>query len=340
MDPWAPIQGISLERYADLAADVAETQDPAKQAEIVGQKGVSAADWEAAKAGWTARMQDMSLMGQVASRFMPMYQAALARKNAGSTPQVSYEDYVAICGCPPVMGIEATLAHYKLTMVQWTQIAGHWNGIIATNPQYMQHGLRVEQEAARIRAGGAPRPVAIGAGQGMGAAGAGGAPAEAESSTHAVSGAMPGAVPPPGYGAQPAAGPPQGYAAQPAAGPPQGWPQAQPGYPPQAHPQQGYAPQGYPQPGYPQQGYGQGYNQQAVAFGNQVGSAFNAFGNALGSFVNSAITPLGPGTPVMVQWSDGQRYPATVMMLQGGQVQVTFPDGRQVWVPQQYVTPR
>jgi hypothetical protein len=113
MDPWAPINGISLERYAELSADVSDTQDPAKQAEIVAQKGVSGVDWEAAKAGWTARMQDMSLMGQVATRFMPMYQAALARKSP--TPQISYEDYVSMCGCPPVIGFEGMLAHYKLT---------------------------------------------------------------------------------------------------------------------------------------------------------------------------------------------------------------------------------
>ena len=30
----------------------------------------------------------------------------------------------------------------------------------------------------------------------------------------------------------------------------------------------------------------------------------------------------------MVQWSDGQRYPGTVIMQQSGQVQVAFPDGR------------
>ena len=328
MDPFAPINGISLERYAELASDVSEISDPGKQAEAVALKGVSSVDWEAAKAGWTARMQDMSLMGQVASRFMPLYQAALARKSPA--PQVSYEDYVAMCGCPPVMGIEAMLAHYKLTMAQWTQIAGHWNQVIPTSPQYMQHGMLVEQEAARIRAGGAPRPVSLGGG-----AGASSVPSAAPS-THAVSGAMPGAVPPPGYGAAP------GYPPQPAPG----YAPPQPGYAPQAAPgcapQPGYLPQvapGYPpQPGgYPQQ---PPYNQQAAAFGNEVGNAFNAFGSALGSFVSSAVATVSVGAHVMVQWSDGRRYPATVTMMHGGQVQVAFPDGRQVWVPQQYVFPR
>ena len=36
---------------------------------------------------------------------------------------------------------------------------------------------------------------------------------------------------------------------------------------------------------------------------------------------------------MLVQWSDGNRYPGTVMVSQGGQVQVAFPDGRQIWVP-------
>ncbi len=330
MDPWAPINGISLERYAELAADVSDTQDPAKQAEIVGQKGVSGADWEAAKSGWTARMQDMSLMGQVATRFMPMYQAALAQKSGSSSggggpPTVSYEDYVSMCGCPPVIGFEGMLAHYKITMTQWTQIAGHWNQIIATNPQYMMHGMRVEQEAGRIRAGGAPNPVSIGGG-----ASSAGQPPPQEPSQHAVSGAMPGAVPPPGYGAAPAgyAAPVPGYAAGVPGYPPaqQGWP-AQPGYPPQ----------GYPQPGYPQQ---PAYNQQAQQFGNQVGSAFSAFGSALGGMVNSVVGTFTHGQAVMVQWSDGQRYPGTVIMQQSGQVQVAFPDGRQVWVPQHVVVIR
>ena len=331
MDPFAPINGVSLERYAELASDVSEISDPAKQADVVGRKGVGAIDWEAAKAGWTARMQDMSLMGAVASRFMPLYQAALARKSPA--PQVSYEEYVALCGCPPVMGIEAMLAHYKLTMAQWTQIAGHWNQIIATSPQYMQHGMLVEQEAARLRAGGAPRPLSLGT-----------APVEPESSSHMVSGAMPGAVPPPGYGAQPGYAqpahgypqPPPGYA-QPAPGyaqPPPGYAPQAPGYPPQAAP--GYA---QPAPGYPPQ-QPPHYNQQAAQIGNEVGNAFNAFGSALGSFVNSAVGTIAVGTHVMVQWSDGQRYPGTVTMMQGGQVQVAFPDGRQVWVPQQYVTAR
>lgn len=61
MDPYAPIHGISLERYADLGAELDGITDPDAQAQKVGELGVSRQDWEAATAGWTARMQDMSL---------------------------------------------------------------------------------------------------------------------------------------------------------------------------------------------------------------------------------------------------------------------------------------
>ena len=293
MDPFAPVSGVSLERYAELAADVSEISDPRQQAEIASRKGVSPVDWEAAKAGWTARMQDTSLMGAVASRFMPLYQAALARRTP--TPQVSYEDYVALCASSTVRGIEAMLAYYRLSLADWTQVAGHWNATIVRSPQYAQHGMLVQHEAARLRVGGAPRSVALGVA-------ALPPPLQPESSPRMVSGAMPGHVPPPGYGAQPA---PPAYAAAP-----------------------------YVRPSQPY------YAQQAAQLGNDVGNAFSALGSALGSLVSSAVGGIAVGAHVMVQWSDGHHYPGTVVMMQSGQVQVSFPDGRRVWVFQQYVTPR
>lgn len=283
MDPYAPINGITLERYAELAADVSETQDPDKQAEIVAKKGVARPDWEAAKAGWTARMADLSLMGAVATRFMPLYQAELAKRNPA--PSVSFEDYVAMSGAAAVLGYEGMLAHYKITPAQWTQIGGQWNARIPASPQYMQYGMLVQNEAARIRAGGAPKPVAF--------------------------------------------GPPQPQAAQPY---------------PQAYPQQPYAQQPYPhQPyasgnpfGTPQQQ--QNFDRQLDQGFNELGSALASFGNAVGGAIDGSLGIYTPGRRVFVQWSDGNRYPGTVVASSGGQVQVAFPDGRQIWVPAHAVT--
>ena len=185
MDPWAPINGLSLERYAELGAAIEGVTDPEKQAEVVGQHGVPRLDWEAAKAGWTQRMADPALMGQVAKRYGALYQGALARR----------------------------------------------------------HGQ-----------------------------------------------------------------------------PQQAYPQQQP-QPQQQQPQQPYPQQPYPQ-----------------SAGAQIGSALNAFGNAFGALVESAVGGFSVGSRVLVQWSDGKRYPGTVTASQGGQVEVAFPDGRRVWVAQAYVS--
>jgi hypothetical protein len=300
MDPYAPIAGISLERYAELGADITGVTDKEEIARIVEGKGVARADWDAAVAGWTARMQDMSLMGQVATAYMPLYQAALARKQASSgqaKPTVTFEEYVGMAGAAAAIGYEGMLGYYKIDGATWTLIAGDWNAKIPTSPQYMSYGMLVEQESARIRAGGMPRPVQIG----------GGAPQQP---------AQPQQQAQPGYGA------PQQQPAQPQ-------PYAQPGYGAPAQQQWGQNPYAQPSPD--------------QAFLNQAGHAANAFAGAaaagfgaLGQAFNSAV--MGPGSRVMVTWSDGNRYPGTVAQLANGQVYVTMSDGRQLWVPQHLVS--
>ncbi len=301
MDPYAPIAGISLELYAELSADVSDhLNDANAQVEIVGKKGITRESWDAAKAGWTARMQDMSLMGQVAMRYMPLYQAALAKKSGGK-PQVTFEEYVAMSGAAKAMSIEGMLAFYKLSMSDWTMIAGDWNSKIPLDMgRYGMFGMLVEQEGARIAQGGPPKPVQIA----RGGAGAGAGQAQAAQ--------------------------PQGY---PQPGQPQGYPQ--PGQP-QGYPQPGQAP-GYP-PGYPQQV--PAFQVQAASLGAAVGGALGSFGSALDSFATSAVGGFAVGTPVLVLWSDGQRYPATITQLGGGQYHCAFPDGRQVWVPSHAVSLR
>ncbi len=229
MQPWmAPINGISLERYAELSAELGDTTNPDLQADIVARHGVHRVDWEAAKQGWTARMSDMALMGRVATAFMPLYQAALARRSGGA-PSVSFDEFVAMSGAAKAFGVEGMLGHYGVSMTDWTQIAGHWTNQVAQNPmQYGGYGMLVEQEGTRIREGGTPKPISVSKG---------------------------------------ASGPRPAASAQPA-------------------------------------------------------------------------PAIGVGTHVLVLWSDGQRYPGAVVQSAQGQHLVAFPDGRQIWVPAQYVSAR
>ncbi len=64
-------------------------------------------------------------------------------------------------------------------------------------------------------------------------------------------------------------------------------------------------------------------------------------GNALGNFFGSvakAVAPPGVGAHVLVQWSDGQRYPGTVAQVAQGQYLVTMSNGQQHWVAAALVT--
>ena len=47
---------------------------------------------------------------------------------------------------------------------------------------------------------------------------------------------------------------------------------------------------------------------------------------------------LGPGSMVLVHWSDGNRYPGTVLQSATGQLLVAFPNGQQQWVDARYVS--
>jgi hypothetical protein len=166
MDPFSPINGISLERYAELGAIVSDhVNDQAKVRELVEKEGVRREDWDAAVAGWTARMQDMRLMGAVAMRYMPLYQAALQRRAASGqgrvAPEATFDDYVSMSGAAKAMGIENMWRHYGIDSPTWTQIAMTWNQRIPTDPRYMAFGMLVEQEGARIASGQPPRQVSF-----------------------------------------------------------------------------------------------------------------------------------------------------------------------------------
>jgi len=159
MDPaMQPINGISLERYADLGAVIADfMDDKARVAEAIAKEGVSQADFEAAKAGWTARMQDMALMGRVAMAYMPLYQAAVAKRKGGQA-MASYEDFVAVSASMKVYGPEVGLKACNVSMSDWTEVAAHWNRTMAADMmRYQGHFNNITQEEARLRAGGQPK---------------------------------------------------------------------------------------------------------------------------------------------------------------------------------------
>jgi hypothetical protein len=275
MDPYAPINGISLERYAELGAELDGITSDAEQRKKVQELGVSGEDWDAAKAGWTARMQDMSLMGQVATRYMQLFNEAVAKKKG--TVSVSFEDFCAMSAAIAVFGVEAMLNHYQISQGDWTSISGHWLNEMSRDP--MNLGMRrnqlQEQETARLRAGGQPKPVEF-------QRGAAGSP--------------------------PAGG---GTAFDPAA---QGAMQMQ---------------------------AAQQQQQAAMQYANQVmGSPMGQMATGMAGAMDRLAGGSGmvPGSQVLVQWSDGNKYPATLMGSNGDQSQISLADGRLLWCKTEYLS--
>ena len=81
MDVFAPINGITLEKYAELTALMVDVRDDLERCLLIAEaNGVPRADWLAAQSGWLGRMSDVALLGKVALAFMPLYEAAINRQ--------------------------------------------------------------------------------------------------------------------------------------------------------------------------------------------------------------------------------------------------------------------
>jgi hypothetical protein len=52
-----------------------------------------------------------------------------------------------------------------------------------------------------------------------------------------------------------------------------------------------------------------------------------------------AAIPCAPGTRVLVQWSNGQRYPGVVEQISGPQSLIRFDAGEKRWVETRFVLP-
>lgn len=86
----------------------------------------------------------------------------------------------------------------------------------------------------------------------------------------------------------------------------------------------------------------QSFERQAEQVGSAIGSGVLQGVSALGSALDGLgkqVTGPTVGSRVMVQWSDGNRYPGVVAAVAQGQIQVTMQNGQQHWIPSQYVTP-
>ena len=129
---------IPIEQYADLCAMMADTGgDEAKEFALAEAHGVSAADWKASKAGWTAKMSDPSDMGKTAMAFMPLYQAAQAKARGGKEPctlDFYTKVHAEMAFKKDVMGNKMNhhlvLAENGTHHQAWLECEGYWTPIV------------------------------------------------------------------------------------------------------------------------------------------------------------------------------------------------------------------
>lgn len=139
-----PINGVSLEKYAELCALMADTAgDESKEIAIAEANGVSGADWKAAKTGFTARMSDPSDMGKTALAFMPLLQEAQTKARGGKEP-CSLEVYAKVHAemglrkdpADPEKKIDynVVLAENGFTHQQWIECENYWTPVVMNDP--------------------------------------------------------------------------------------------------------------------------------------------------------------------------------------------------------------
>lgn len=139
----APIAGVTLEQFADLCARMARQGDDEEVfARIAEGQGVSRDSWEAARAGWTARMEDPATARHVVLPYMPLYQAALAQ-HGGPAAAATYEEYIEMTAMINTTTTSPTRPHdldtmyarFSIDPVSWSQISTYWVDRVRTDIQ-------------------------------------------------------------------------------------------------------------------------------------------------------------------------------------------------------------
>jgi hypothetical protein len=138
-----PIAGISLERYAELAAKMADCGgDLEVCARIAEENGVDRPTWEAAMDGWNARMNDPATAPEVALAYMPLYQAALSTYGGprATATEDEYLEMLAMINTDLKEGdvrpvpFEPMYERFGIDAPKWSQISTDWVDRLTKDP--------------------------------------------------------------------------------------------------------------------------------------------------------------------------------------------------------------
>jgi hypothetical protein len=143
-DALVPIEGVSMALFAELCARMARVEDdPDTFARIAARQGVSRPAWEAARAGWTARLENPATARHIVVPYMAIYQAALAQYG-GPAASATYEQYIEMSAMINTSTkephkrpneLEPMYAAFGITVIDWSQISSYWVDRIRADTQ-------------------------------------------------------------------------------------------------------------------------------------------------------------------------------------------------------------
>lgn len=157
MDPHSPVSGVTLERYAEISADVAAARgNAAKVTEALSRGGIGAPEWEQAHAGWSARLADPILGALIAGPFEAKYHAALD-KLLGAPPDVPPEDFAAMLGEAMMGGLPQMGQSRRIDPLTWSRISYRGRMAAAGEPGRLAVLLAVAGQIAERRLSGSAK---------------------------------------------------------------------------------------------------------------------------------------------------------------------------------------
>ena len=144
---FGPIEGIGLEKYADLAVGMQGMDDDGMRA-YAEANGVKAGTWDAVRDGWNERFNTMP---SVTMRWGQVYRQALARVGT-ELPDISFEQYARITAQRNKgVSLDDIYQEYGFNVSGWALVSDHWVGQLAADPQLtVKFEELVKAEAAKL----------------------------------------------------------------------------------------------------------------------------------------------------------------------------------------------
>jgi hypothetical protein len=159
-DPLAPVAGVSLQKYAELAVKMRSAgNDRQACAKIAEEDGIDRASWECATIEWGKRLSSEATRGAVVSVYYRHYQRALLRFG-GTSPSATFDAYVEMSAMIRTdteephkrpADVKSMCAAYGIDGDKWAEISRYWTTKLTHDPaQFATYSDRLRRRVSEM----------------------------------------------------------------------------------------------------------------------------------------------------------------------------------------------